>query len=47
LEFWELFRKYINVRALRGRVGGCWLFRGIGCGLLVVVLKEETRKNPI
>jgi hypothetical protein len=27
------------------RNGGWWLFREVVCNLLVVVLKEETRKN--
>ena len=26
-------------------MGGGWLFMGVGCSLLVVVLKEETRKK--
>jgi hypothetical protein len=36
LEFWELFRGYINTRALICRVDGC--------GLLIVVLKEENNR---
>jgi hypothetical protein len=28
-------------------VGGYWLFRGVGCGLLVVMLKEETKGNKL
>jgi hypothetical protein len=40
LEFWELFRGYINVRA---PIGGWWSFRRLGCGLLVV--NEETKEN--
>lgn len=39
LEFWELFREYINARVPIGRVGGC----SSGYGLLVVALKEETK----
>ena len=38
VEFWEFFRGYINDRAWIGRVGSC-LVRGLGCSLLVVVLK--------
>lgn len=35
----QLFRRYINARALIGRVGGCGLSRGVVCGLLVAILK--------
>jgi hypothetical protein len=42
LEFWELFREYINARAPRGGVGGWWLVREL---VVVVVLKEETRER--
>lgn len=28
-------------------MGGCWLFREVGCGLLVVVLKEETKGKKL
>ena len=45
LEFWELFRGYINARALSGVAGGCWWFSWVGCGMLVVVLKEETKRK--
>lgn len=38
LEFWKLFKWYINARALVCRVDDCWSFRGVGCGLLVVLL---------
>lgn len=37
------FEGCINARATRGGVGGCWLFREVGYGLLVVVLKEEAK----
>ena len=45
MEFWELFRGYINARALSGVAGGCWWFSWVGCGMLVVVLKEETKRK--
>lgn len=32
---------------LRGRVDNCWLFRGLGCGLLAAVLKEETKGKKL
>ena len=38
LEFWQLFRGYINARALRG---------GDGCGLFVVELKEEIKGKQL
>jgi hypothetical protein len=38
-----IFKGYINARALRRWVGGCWSFIGIGRGLFVVVLKDETK----
>jgi hypothetical protein len=42
----ELFRGYINARALRSEVG-YWSFREIGSSLLVVVLKEETKGKKL
>jgi len=38
LEFWELFRGYECVRALKG---------GASCGLLIVVLKEEIKGKKL
>jgi hypothetical protein len=46
LKFWEIFRGYGNSRALREgkkRVGGGWSVKGLGCGLLVAMVKEETK----
>ena len=37
----------MNARARRGRVGGWWSFSGVGCSLLVVVLKEETKGKKL
>jgi hypothetical protein len=34
-------------RALRGSGGGVGCSRGVGCGLLVVVLKEEAKRKKI
>jgi hypothetical protein len=45
LEFLELFRGYINTSTHIG--GGWWLFRGVDCCLLVVMLKEKTKKKEI
>lgn len=47
MKFWELFRGYINARALKGRVGSWWLFKGVGCSLLIVVVKEETKAKKL
>jgi hypothetical protein len=47
LEFWELFGGYINARVPIGGISGCWSFKGIGCGLLVAMLKEETKRKEI
>jgi hypothetical protein len=41
------FRGYINTRALVGRVGGWWSFRAVLCSLLVVMLKDETRRRKL
>jgi hypothetical protein len=38
LEFWELFRGYVNARAPRS-------FRRVGCSLLIVMLKEERKEE--
>jgi hypothetical protein len=46
LEFWELFREYINDRALISEVGVGWS-RVVGCDLLVAMLKEETKGKKI
>jgi hypothetical protein len=46
VEFWELFRGYINARTLIGGIGS-WLFEGVGFDLLVVLLKEATRRKKI
>lgn len=46
LGFWEPFRGYINARAPRSEVS-CWSFREVGFGLLVVVLKEETKGKKL
>jgi hypothetical protein len=44
VKFWEIFRGCINAKALIGGVGGWWSFKeGSGCGLSVVMLKEETK----
>lgn len=43
---WKFFRGYINARTLLG-VGGWWLFRGVVCSLLVVVLREETEGKKL
>jgi hypothetical protein len=43
MEFWELFRRYLHPMALRHSMGGCWSFREVVCGLLVVEVKEETK----
>jgi hypothetical protein len=32
---------------LVGDGGGCWFFRDIGCGLLVAVVKEETKGKKL
>jgi hypothetical protein len=45
LEFWELFRGYINARAQGSGVGGSWSFRGVGFSLLVAMLKEEIKEE--
>jgi hypothetical protein len=44
LDFWELFRGYINARAPRGM--GCWLLvvQGSDCTLLIVMHKEEIKE---
>jgi hypothetical protein len=51
LKFWEGFRGPINetmsARASRHGVDGCWSFRGFGFSLLVVELKEETRRKEL
>jgi hypothetical protein len=44
LEFWELFQGYINGRVPRGVFGH---LEGVGCSLLVVLLKEETRGKEL
>jgi hypothetical protein len=28
-----------------GWISGCWSFIGVGCSLLVVMLKDKTRRN--
>jgi hypothetical protein len=47
LEFWEIFRGCVNGRAPLGGVGGCWVFKGVGCSLLIIMLKEETKGNRL
>jgi hypothetical protein len=47
LEFWELFRRPINLRDPRGRVSGCCSFREVGYSLVVAVVKEETRRKEL
>ena len=37
------FQRYINARTQLGVVGSCWSFGEVGCGLLVVMLKKETK----
>jgi hypothetical protein len=32
---------------LRGRVVVCWSFREVGCGLLVAMVKEETKGTKL
>ena len=41
------FQRGINLKALRGRVGGCWLFREVGCGLLIAMVKEKIKDSVI
>jgi hypothetical protein len=43
--FWELFRRYINARALRGWLDGCWSFREVVYSLLVALVKETEGKK--
>lgn len=38
---------YINTRALRGRVGGYWSLRGVGCSLLVAMVKRRNKRKEI
>jgi hypothetical protein len=47
LEFWELSKGHINARAPIGRVGGWWLFREVGCSLLVAMVKEDTKGKKL
>jgi hypothetical protein len=47
LEFWELFTRYINSSALRGRIWWLLVFREFGCSLLVVMLKEEMKGKKL
>jgi hypothetical protein len=47
LEFWQLFRGYVNVRAWTGGIGDCWSFRGVGFSLLEVMLKKETKGKKL
>jgi hypothetical protein len=47
LKFWEHFRGYVNTLTPRGVICVWWSFRGIGCGLLVVGLKEGSGKNKL
>lgn len=37
---WELFRG-----TSRGRVGGCWVFRGIDCGLVHWLLSSKNKQR--
>jgi hypothetical protein len=43
LEFWKLFRGYINARVLRGRVG--WMLAGIGHGLISSAAQRRKSMN--
>jgi hypothetical protein len=36
-----------KLRVPRGRVNGCWSFRKVGCGLLVAMVKEETKRKKL
>lgn len=47
-EFWVLLRGYINARASIGGVSGCGSLReGVGCDLLIVLHKEETKGKTL
>jgi hypothetical protein len=43
MEFWELFREFLNARAFKDEVDGWQSFIVIGCSLLVAMLKRETK----
>ena len=54
LEFRDLLRGWINARFLRGSIWWwsslmvlVWSFICIGCALLIILLKYETRKNKL
>jgi hypothetical protein len=44
LEFWKVLREYINARAPRGQIGGCWSFRE-GCMEFVSCRAQRRNKK--